>query len=82
MLLNSRRHGRAVNVPDQTAHGQGWDVGFEAHELRQLHERANWTLAQKLEWLEAAQQTLEAILRAGQVARREQSPGKDKKSDE
>lgn len=69
-------------MPDEIAHQQGWDVGFEAHELRQLRARANWTLAQKLAWLEASQETADAILRAGPKARREQSPGKDKTSDE
>jgi hypothetical protein len=48
---------------------QGWDRGWEEHKLRQLRERAKWSLPQKLRWLEEAQQLADAITKAAEKAR-------------
>jgi len=48
---------------------RGWDEGFEGHSLAQLRRLARLSLAEKLEWLEQAQQTVEQLKRsrAGEV---------------
>jgi hypothetical protein len=51
---------------------QGWDVGWEGHELAQLRRFAAWPLSEKLRWLEEAQKLAEQLERAREQARRVQ----------
>jgi hypothetical protein len=49
-------------------------VGIAAeHKLRQLRERAKWSLPEKLRWLEEAQKLADAITKAPDEARRKQN---------
>lgn len=38
-----------------------WEEGWEGHELAQARRMAQWSLAQKLEWLEEAHHLVEQL---------------------
>lgn len=47
------------NVDDKV--DDGWDRGWDEHKLRQLVRLAKLPFAEKLEWLENAQELVDAI---------------------
>lgn len=47
------------------ANESGWDASWEGHSLAQLQRLSKLTLIEKLEWLEQAQRTVEAMKRTG-----------------
>jgi len=41
-----------------------WDNGWEEHRTRQLQRWAKWSMEEKLDWLEEAQEVVDALFEA------------------
>ena len=50
-------------MSDATTQGE-WDIGWEEHRIRQLQRRAKRAMEEKLDWLEEAQEVVDALFEA------------------
>jgi hypothetical protein len=61
-------------VNDQEQADQGWDRGFDDHQLRQLVRFARLPFGKKLEWLENARDLADWLQQAARAARKPTDP--------